>query len=675
MSSKRTRFHGITRVFALFIFALPLAAQDSLQFNIPYLCPDGSTYVVHKCEKGPKFEFCYYQRDQNSERYNVRSQVANQMATCKVNGPSSTSPASAQASGDLQNTRWDCGSGTTMTVFQCQKQSGQDSCFVKLEANGQFLLQAPKPRSEIAEKVKLCKPSSSFNPPYLSEFPTVDRVIQGMKVNEPRETIIRSMGAFYQLSEVIKVLAGPRAASGLLPDEKKFLDRYSTAQSSLQQLAAKQWPGQPLSLTTNPYRFNRSDPKFGFEGIPVWMYFLSPGMQAQFAQIVGGNNPAYNAQIQQERQRAVQQANAMQAQAAQAQTQPMRQDAGSVAARRCVESGRSETECIGEGLKTGLSEMFGPVLQGVLGKDAPTIGGQSGPAGLRLNGRYAGDGGFSATFQDEGAMVQCGTLIPQSFAYKMEATAGQILVKIPIKPNAVVATLRPDGKLAGPGPVQVTGQVVVGSRGGGHSGGGYQEQTSTTTQERQIDAAEARNYEGTDAVHQNGMEYSVSEQVTTTEYVPTAPTYHAPTVVTAPKTERCNAGVMQGTALPTMTNMLGNMLDPSGKRPPAPVGLRMHGTYAAQGGLSIEFRDDTATVECGEAHVAEAYTVQFAGGQTLITLNNTGAPFTVQLQPNGALLGSGTVNVAGRVVTGSRGDEITYAPRNAQCALGTLTVR
>jgi hypothetical protein len=63
----------------------------------------------------------------------------------------------------------------------------------------------------------------------------------------------------------------------------------------------------------------------------------------------------------------------------------------------------------------------------------------------------------------------------------------------------------------------------------------------------------------------------------------------------------------------------------------------MHGTYAAQGGLSIEFRSDTATVECGEAHVAEGYTVQNVGGQPLITLQNGSTPFTAQLQPDGTL--------------------------------------
>src|SRR3989442_5232109 len=72
MMWKRNSWH-LYLLTATLVFAAAslLSAQDSLQFNVPYACPDGSTYVVHKCEKGPKFEFCYYQRDQNSERYNV----------------------------------------------------------------------------------------------------------------------------------------------------------------------------------------------------------------------------------------------------------------------------------------------------------------------------------------------------------------------------------------------------------------------------------------------------------------------------------------------------------------------------------------------------------------------------------------------------------------------------
>jgi hypothetical protein len=95
--------------------------------------------------------------------------------------------------------------------------------------------------------------------------------------------------------------------------------------------------------------------------------------------------------------------------------------------------------------------------------------------------------------------------------------------------------------------------------------------------------------------------------------------------------------------------------------------------YASQGGLRIEFREDSATVECGEAHVAEAYAVQDNGGHISVRIQNGANPIALSLQPNGSLVGSGVIDVAGRVVTGSTEDALTYAARNARCAIGTLT--
>src|SRR5579863_10422361 len=100
-------------------------APDGLQFNVPYLCNDGKVYVVHRCEKWPKFEACFYQHAPDSERYNTRQAVVYQMTKmCKVQGPGSpASPAPPQGSagisapgqpsGSLDNSRWDCGGGTT----------------------------------------------------------------------------------------------------------------------------------------------------------------------------------------------------------------------------------------------------------------------------------------------------------------------------------------------------------------------------------------------------------------------------------------------------------------------------------------------------------------------------------------------------------------------------------
>jgi len=63
---------AIVALFLLFACAGSLRAQDDLQFNVPYTCRDGVTYVVHKCLTGPKGEMCYYQAEGQSERYKRR---------------------------------------------------------------------------------------------------------------------------------------------------------------------------------------------------------------------------------------------------------------------------------------------------------------------------------------------------------------------------------------------------------------------------------------------------------------------------------------------------------------------------------------------------------------------------------------------------------------------------
>src|ERR1700753_1266252 len=84
-----------------FAFAQP--SPDGLQFNVPYLCNDGKVYVVHRCEKWPKFEACFYQHEPDSERYNTRAAVVYQMTKmCKVQGQPPAAAASAAVSGAPQ---------------------------------------------------------------------------------------------------------------------------------------------------------------------------------------------------------------------------------------------------------------------------------------------------------------------------------------------------------------------------------------------------------------------------------------------------------------------------------------------------------------------------------------------------------------------------------------------
>jgi hypothetical protein len=169
------------------------------------------------------------------------------------------------------------------------------------------------------------------------------------------------------------------------------------------------------------------------------------------------------------------------------------------------------------------------------------------------------------------------------------------------------------------------------------------------------------------------MDYSVTEQTTTTTYEPTTPHYSAP--ITAPKTERCDASVLSpagpsARVSDVLTQSIGS--DPGSVARPSP-GLRLSGTYAGPGALRIEFRADSATLECGEAHVAAAYAVRDSGGQVSIAVHNSSARFVLALRSDGTLTGSGAVQVNGRIATGKNGTEIVYVPRTATCTLGTLS--
>lgn len=150
-------------------------------------------------------------------------------------------------------------------------------------------------------------------------------------------------------------------------------------------------------------------------------------------------------------------------------------------------------------------------------------------------------------------------------------------------------------------------------------------QTQTSTSQRQIGANEVPSYSA-DQVHQNGMEYSVDQQTTSTSMVPT--TAHHYSVPTAPKTERCNVGVLAatgetGSMSGALTQIIGSKTSKSANTAP---GLRLNGTYAAPGGLKIEFREDSATLACGEALNSEAYAVVPEGGQLVVKFQNKHRP-------------------------------------------------
>ena len=86
--------------------------------------------------------------------------------------------------------------------------------------------------------------------------------------------------------------------------------------------------------------------------------------------------------------------------------------------------------------------------------------------------------------------------------------------------------------------------------------------------------------------------------------------------------------------------MLGGEASKSANTAP---GLRLNGTYSLAGGLKIEFRHDSATLECGAALSSEGYGV-VPEGQLVVKFRHSAGPLSLVLQPNGTLNGTGSVD-------------------------------
>jgi len=516
------------------------------------------------------------------------------------------------------------------------------------------------------------------DPPYLSEMPSVEKVMQVMKTADPKETALRQIGALYQLMEILKALSGPREIRGFTPDEQRVLGAYQVAEYNVTQAADKSFP-PPTGFQTfsdqHPYRFSRWDRRFGMEGIQTFELFFSPALKAQFDSIIAGENARREAR-RQEYQAPVQPIPDSNIQPT-SSTRP-----GSTGAvRKCVESGRSLRVCTSENMTAGFNDLVGLNLQDLLGAESP---------GLRMTGDYASATGLRLIFLPGKVGVSChGVGSPDH--YSVELTGTQALVKIQHGSTPLVFSLRSDGKLAGPvGLIKVTGLVASGS---------HREQTTgmttqTTTRERQLAPGEQSNYPN---ATQNGQVWTVKEDASELVYGPTGSRTVTDYVT---RTTSCSLGPMTpvgATPLPpdlespmgiltaiasgTGALMQGKSMQQATKQmldnddAPAP-GLRMTGNYIGQTGFGITFHPESATLSCGEAAHALRYSIERSANQTFLKVQDKANPLTLQLKTDGSLVGDGTIQVDGRVIVGTTEDPdkpFVYAPKVARCSLGTLT--
>jgi hypothetical protein len=476
--------------------------------------------------------------------------------------------------------------------------------------------------SAILLAVPMSAAGQATNPPYMAQFPSVDKVVKAMEMPDPRESALRKLGALWQLQQVIKQLSGRREFRGLLPDEAKVLGEYQVAEYYIGQAIDSAFPGPygnsgKVSLNT-PYRYMRTDPRFGVEGVEL-VKVLPVSVLDLFYQSVGNDKA---------RRAAVAKAESEATRRAEEAAGPTKLQQEQAAIRRCAESGRNEMQCMMEGLGKSMLDMAGSAVPGLgaLLDRTPT-------PGIRMSGVYPGTNKLSLTFFAEFVTVGCADLERANQEYSLAVVPEGIRITISSTPRPIVLTMRPDGRLVGPGPTDISGQVVV----------GYEEWTRTWSDGR-VEPF-------------------------------TRPVYKE-------FTRRCNIGSLvasgpspaegAGSALGAMIDIVAGSGDPKAVNS-SPAGLRMAGEYGTKTDLDIEFRQEGATLGCGPVAVLRPYTVALQGGKVVVNIANGATPLALTVGADGRLIGSGTVRVDGRQATGTSGDgRITYAPRSATCQVGIV---
>ena len=459
--------------------------------------------------------------------------------------------------------------------------------------------------------------AQATNPPYMAQFPSVDKVVNAMEMADPRESALRKLGALWQLQQVIKQLSGSREFRGLLPDEAKVLGEYQVAEYYIGQAIDSAFPGRygnspKVSLNT-PYRYMRTDVRFGIEGVEL-AKVLPVSVLELFYQSVGNDKARRVAQAR---------ADSEAMRRAQEASGPTKLQQEQAAIRRCVESGRSETQCMMEGIGKSFTDMVGsamPGLGGLLKKDPIQ--------GIRMGGVYPGPNKLSITFYIDFVTVGCGEIVPNRGEYATAIVPEGVRISISNAPRPIVMTMRPDGRLHGPGPTDIVGKVQV----------GIQHGTRTWSDGRTEPIA-----------------WPIFEN----------------------RTVRCNiaslvaSGGTPAGGLGAVVALVAGGTDELAKTTPA--GLRINGEYGTQAALDIEFRPEGAVLGCGPVTALKPYTVAVQGGKVMVNIANGGSPLALAVGTDGRLSGSGTVKVDGRQVTGTSGDgRITYAPRSATCPVGAL---
>jgi hypothetical protein len=298
----------------------------------------------------------------------------------------------------------------------------------------------------------------------------------------------------------------------------------------------------------------------------------------------------------------------------------------SAGVRRCVELGGDPAAC----------QIGAPgTLLGMLSSSWTTP-----TPGLRLTGSYKSPSGLTLDFNDDAVVISgCSQMVAANHNYKIQPNGTQFAITVDNPPQSFLVALGSDGEVVGPASVTISGQVITG--------------------------------------YNDGVA-GMKNTATNTPVPGTVRVVHDP--IYAAKTATCAAGAMSPGLIDPPSgdafNDVAMMMFPdtqTAQQREAP-GARMLGTFAGAGGLKIEFQSTGAVIDCAQAHVATQYSVASTPSGVTITLKNGSSPFSLMLQPNVTLSGTGSAKIDGRLVSGQNGSSFTFTPISASCAIGTLAV-
>ena len=296
------------------------------------------------------------------------------------------------------------------------------------------------------------------------------------------------------------------------------------------------------------------------------------------------------------------------------QQKPMSQDEREL--NRCITAGRLPSVCTGG----ALMKPFGEIVASVL----PSVGAPL-PPGPNMAGNFEGRGRWRIEFDDRSVMLACADLTLQQHSYKLALQGNRVAITIDMTPNPLVLTFRSDGTLAGSGPVTVDGRIYLG--------------------------------------HSEGVTVDGVQNVNIDSY--------------REATRHCDQPILSSKGVAASTtefasNALTSMFSDGEKAPPTPPGLRMHGTFASQSGMGLEFSPETVIISCGEPARAYPYSVQSDGAHTVVKIADPDHSVLLSLESGGELdTANSAYEVHGRKITGQDDNgDFTFAPLNVTCNLG-----